>query len=79
MELFELFVQLKQQVFNVEDTDYVNEKVLTDRDLDLTFLETHNFWFKGGSMATGGSIQSLGSLLLDVDQFEVPDFQRNYS
>ena len=79
MELFELFVQLKQQVFNVEDTDFVNEKVLTDRDLDLTFPEPHNFWFKGGSMATGGSIQSLGSLLLDVDQFEVPDFQRNYS
>jgi hypothetical protein len=30
-------------------------------------------------MAVGGSIQSLGTLIRDVQQFEVPDFQRNYS
>ena len=30
-------------------------------------------------MAVGGSILSLGSLLRDIQQFEVPDFQRNYS
>lgn len=30
-------------------------------------------------MAVSGSIQSLGTLLRDVQQFEVPDFQRNYS
>ena len=30
-------------------------------------------------MAIGGSILSLGSLLRDIQQFEVPDFQRNYS
>lgn len=30
-------------------------------------------------MATGGNIQSLGSILADVDRFEIPDFQRNYS
>ena len=30
-------------------------------------------------MAMGGSIQSLGTLIRDIQQFEVPDFQRNYS
>ena len=30
-------------------------------------------------MAIGGSIQSLGTLIRDIQQFEVPDFQRNYS
>jgi len=30
-------------------------------------------------VAIGGSIQSLGTLIRDIQQFEVPDFQRNYS
>ncbi len=34
---------------------------------------------KGENVAIAGSIQSLGTLLRDIQQFEVPDFQRNYS
>jgi hypothetical protein len=30
-------------------------------------------------VAVGGGIQSLGTLLRDIQQFEIPDFQRNYS
>lgn len=30
-------------------------------------------------MATGGNVQSIKSLLADVEQFSIPDFQRNYA